>query len=52
VGEIKNNVKENQEINYQHEGESVVCLDASLLKHMVMNLVSNASKFSPDAGTY
>jgi len=49
VGEIKNNVKENQEINYQHEGDSIVSLDASLLKHMVMNLVSNASKFSPDA---
>jgi len=51
VGEIKNNVKENQEINYQHEGESIVSLDASLLKHMVMNLVSNASKFSPDAAS-
>ena len=50
LGEIKNNLKENQGINYQHEGESVVSLDASLLKHMVMNLVSNASKFSPDAG--
>jgi len=51
VGEIKNNVKENQEINYQHEGDSIVSLDTSLLKHMVMNLVSNASKFSPDAAS-
>src|SRR5688572_28338744 len=48
--EIKNNLKEEQSINYQHEGESVVSLDASLLKHMVMNLVSNASKFSQDGG--
>ncbi len=48
--EIKNNLKEEQRINYQHEGESIVSLDASLLKHIVMNLVSNASKFSPDAG--
>ena len=29
----------------------VVSLDASLLKHIVMNLVSNASKFSSEAGT-
>ncbi len=48
--EIKNNLKEEQRVNYEHEGESVVSLDASLLKHIVMNLVSNASKFSQDAG--
>ena len=51
VGEIKNNVKEKQEINYRHEGGAIVSLDTSLLKHMVMNLVSNASKFSPDAAS-
>jgi len=49
--EIKNNLKEEQSITYQHEGESIASLDASLLKHMVMNLVANASKFSPDAGS-
>ncbi|MEO8862097.1 MAG: PAS domain-containing sensor histidine kinase [Ginsengibacter sp.] len=46
--EIKNNLKNKQEAVYCHEGNSVVSLDPSLLKHIVMNLVSNASKFSPE----
>jgi PAS domain S-box-containing protein len=46
IDEINNTVKKGQEIVYEHFGESIVLLDASLLKHIVMNLVSNASKFS------
>ena len=46
--EIKNNLKKNQEISYHHEGHPMVTMDSSLLKHIVMNLVSNASKFSPE----
>ncbi len=46
--EIKNNLKNKQETVYCHEGNSVVSLDPSLLKHIVMNLVSNASKFSSE----
>jgi PAS domain S-box-containing protein len=46
--EIKNNLKKEQQINYRHEGKQEVFLDSSLLKHIVMNLISNASKFSPD----
>jgi len=46
--EIKNNLKKKQEITYHHEGNPNVLTDASLLKHIVMNLVSNASKFSPE----
>lgn len=48
VEEIKDNLKKKQEISYIHEGNSEVVLDPSLLKHIVMNLVSNASKFSPE----
>ena len=48
IEEIKNNLKKEQQINYQHKGNPGVFLDKSLLKHIVMNLVSNASKFSPD----
>ena len=44
--EIKNTLKKQQEICYKHEGNPDVLLDASLLKHIIMNLVSNASKFS------
>jgi K+-sensing histidine kinase KdpD len=35
-------------VNYRHEGNEQVNLDSSLLKHVVMNLVSNAIKFSPE----
>ncbi|MDP4262844.1 MAG: PAS domain S-box protein [Bacteroidota bacterium] len=47
--EMKSSLKKGQRIAYHHEGSPVVLLDASLLKHIVMNLVSNASKFSPEA---
>lgn len=50
VEEIRNNLKKGQEIQYSHTGKAVVLLDPSLLKHIVMNLVSNASKFSPPNG--
>lgn len=46
--EIKNNLKKQQEIKYHHEGNPNVTMDPSLLKHIVMNLFSNASKFSPE----
>jgi signal transduction histidine kinase len=48
VEEIKNNLKKKQEISYHHTGNPDVVLDSSLLKHIIMNLVSNASKFSPE----
>jgi PAS domain S-box-containing protein len=48
VEEIKNNLKKNQQISYQHQGSPEVMIDSSLLKHIVMNLISNASKFSPE----
>ncbi len=47
--EIKNNLKKGQIIQYHHQGNELVFLDASLLKHIVMNLISNASKFSAAA---
>ncbi len=48
IEEIKNNLKPNQQIKYKHEGETEVELDTSLMKHIIMNLVSNASKFSAE----
>jgi len=35
-----------QEIRYKHIGEEEVELDITLLKHIIMNLISNAIKFS------
>ncbi|MCW3091983.1 MAG: two-component sensor histidine kinase [Ferruginibacter sp.] len=49
IDEMKNSLRSKQKIRYQHKGDQQVCLDSSLLKHIIMNLVSNASKFSPKA---
>lgn len=46
IGEMENSLQRHQKIHYHHEGNPEVLLDPSLLKHIVMNLVSNASKFS------
>lgn len=48
LAEINNNLKKGQSINYTHAGLPMVTLDNSLFKHIIMNLVSNASKFSPE----
>lgn len=44
--EMKANLKKHQKIRYRHEGKTEVLLDVSLMKHIILNLVSNASKFS------
>ena len=46
--EIKNTLKKNQVVCYHHQGKYEVTMDPSLLKHIIMNLVSNAGKFSPE----
>lgn len=48
VTEIKDSLKKNQQIHYQHHGDRYVVLDSNLLKHIILNLISNASKFSPE----
>ena len=40
--------KKDQKINYSHIGPEIVMLDPTMLKHIVMNLVSNAIKFSSE----
>jgi signal transduction histidine kinase len=47
MAEMRGILKERQKLHYQHQGNREVFLDPSLLKHIIMNLVSNASKFSP-----
>lgn len=46
--EIKNTLKNDQLILCQHKGNPELVLDPSLLKHIIMNLVSNAGKFSAE----
>lgn len=46
LDEIRPNLPAEQEIIYQHAGGQTVMLDQVLLKAIVLNLVSNAGKFS------
>ena len=48
INEVKNSLAKNQEIVYHHRGDQYVVLDGNLLKHIILNLISNASKFSPE----
>lgn len=47
LSEIYPILKENQQIRYVHEGNSQANLDLSLIRNIIINLVSNAIKFSP-----
>ena len=48
MAEMENSTKKQQKIRCLHEGSPEVFLDASLLKHIIMNLISNAVKFSTE----
>ncbi|MRG45330.1 PAS domain S-box protein [Chitinophaga sp. SYP-B3965] len=50
IQEMQGVIKASQDIAYQHAGRPEVFLDPSLLKHIVMNLLGNAIKFSNDDG--
>ena len=39
--------KKNQWIKYDHSGETIVTLSKNILKNAMLNLLSNASKYSP-----
>jgi signal transduction histidine kinase len=47
LSEIYPILKENQQIHYVHEGNPQANLDLSLIRNIIINLVSNAIKFSP-----
>lgn len=51
INEIAPILKKGQRINYNHEGFTQVNLDTSLIRNIIINLVSNAIKFSPDDAT-
>lgn len=49
IADLEAVLKPGQEIRYQHTGSTIIVTDPSLLRHIVQNLISNASKFSDEA---
>lgn len=50
TGEMRTILRGSQNLVYVHHGAETIHLDISLFRHIMMNLVSNAIKFSPDNG--
>ena len=48
IKEMQSILKNGQQLVYEHTGDSLVHLDLSLFRHIMMNLVSNAIKFSEE----
>ncbi len=48
--EMQNLVKKGQQIVYTHSGQERINLDPGLLRNVMLNLSSNAIKFSPENG--
>jgi PAS domain S-box-containing protein len=51
IDEVRGLVGKGQEIHYEHRGEDCVYSDKKLLKNILINLVSNALKFSEEEAT-
>lgn len=51
IQEIQPILKKEQEISYNHNGGVHVKMDLSLLRNIMINLISNAIKFSSDGAT-
>jgi PAS domain S-box-containing protein len=51
IDEMKPMLKEEQQINYQYEGGPVIETDKNLVRNILINLISNAIKFSESTDT-
>lgn len=51
IGEMESLCKKGQHISFSHSGESFVHIDKMLFKNILINLMSNAIKFSPESST-
>jgi signal transduction histidine kinase len=48
IDEVRGMVRNGQEIKYEHSGDNTVYSDRKLLKNILINLISNALKFSDE----
>jgi signal transduction histidine kinase len=48
IVDLSNFLKVGQTVNYTHEGNQLFVCDKQFLKNSIINLISNASKFSPE----
>ncbi|MCC6463625.1 MAG: HAMP domain-containing histidine kinase, partial [Saprospiraceae bacterium] len=48
IDEIRGILRPGQRLEYQHEGAEFGLIDPGVFKHVLMNLFSNAIKYSPD----
>lgn len=48
IGEVNGILKPGQKITYTHEGGEVAFFDKQIMRNMLLNLISNASKFSSE----
>jgi signal transduction histidine kinase len=46
IEELKGLIKQGQNVNYKHKGQEIIESDKKLIKNILINLVSNAIKFS------
>ena len=51
IEDMRGLLKKNQQIIYNHDGEIEAVLDKKLLKNIIINLITNAIKFSNDEAT-
>jgi PAS domain S-box-containing protein len=51
INEMQGILKSGQKIEYQHQGNEKACLDHQIVRNILLNLISNAIKFSPESKT-
>lgn len=48
INEVQGILKPGQKIDYSHQGSVITCFDKQIMRNILLNLVSNAIKFSPE----